>query len=1484
MPIMRSEPHSLASWRWMAFLLTTLTLTLVLTQAPAASAIGCTPISDFPAPPPNAPLPGSCFEGYDGNQVDPDAATPDAPAPANRLDWGSTEVLADAQRALDYTQAGGADSQFTQGMEEDPDTWKWGVGSLGSDKYNMISGYSYSEANTQDLMLALAFVRESNNGTSWLAFELNQKLPGYRTEPLVGAVPAQTLDVPTRSAGDLLITYSVSNNNSPKPVIGLCKWLGNENGGVWTNMSGVPVASNCPPLSASVAQADLNGADIPANQNYLGSPAGLLQAGTFGEASINLTEAFKAAGGNPNTDDDCLSFGYMWAHSRSSEPITSAQQDFILPSDAISAANCAVEGTKWHDKNGNGLIDGTDEGLGGWTIFADYDNDGVLDPGEPSDVTSDGTDGRDPGAYSLVKLADGTYPIREVAQAGWQCTSPDPIDTDPTAADPTSPALCATEVDMTGAVIDGVDFLNFDAQPSISLDKTAVLVAAGADPVAGDKITYSFEITNTGNVALDGVDLDDALVGKDNATCEKTALAVGEKANCTADYTLTQADVDAGKVDNLADACGDSPQNVEVCDPDDTSTPLPAAPSISLDKTGVLVAAGANPVAGDKITYSFEITNTGNVTLDGVDLDDALVGKDNATCEKTVLAPGEKADCTADYTLTQADVDAGKVDNLADACGDSPANVEVCDPDDTSTPLPADPKIDLEKTGVLVAAGAAPVAGDKITYTFEITNTGNVTLSGVDLDDALVGKANAACDKTTLAPGDKTSCTADYTLTQADVDAGKVDNAADACGDSPKGVEVCDDDSTSTPLPAAPKIDLEKFATLNLGGDGLQAGDTITYEFVITNTGNVTLDGVDLDDSLLGLTNVVCNAVTVLAPGAKTTCTQDYTLTQADVDAGKVDNLADACGDSPKDVEVCDDDSTSTPLDPDAGIQLEKTAVLSAPVAPKPGDKITYTFEIENVGNVTLDGTDLDDALVGKDNAVCGTATLAPGAKTSCTADYTLTQADIDSGAVTNIADACGDTPADVEVCDDDTTTTPLPAAPSIDLKKTGVLNAPAAPKAGDTITYTFVITNTGNVTLSGADLDDALVGFSDATCGATSLASGAATNCTANYTLTQDDIDAGSVTNVADVCADPPVGGEVCDDDTTTTPLNPTRGILVEKDGPATAYHGDKVTYTFLVSNAGNVTLTSVKATDDKCAPVEGPVAFVKGDDDNRLEVGEQWRYTCTTTIGAHAGGEANPVVNTVTASGVDPQGTTLTDTDTHSLLILHPAVQIEKTGPATANAGDRVAFTLVVTNPGDVPLTGQTLSVVDSKCDAPPQLVAKKRGAADDATPDTLDPGDSWAYTCSVPTAIGEASITNVASVTGEDPNKIKVSDDDDATVTLQQPKIAVLPAVVDPGAARVSGPSKCVSKAFTSRVTGKRIKKVVWTIDGKKVKTFTSKTGEARQTSLKVNPNKYGKGVHRLQARITFASNSGTAARTLRLTFQQCAKQIIAPKFTG
>jgi hypothetical protein len=241
-----------------------------------------------------------------------------------------------------------------------------------------------------------------------------------------------------------------------------------------------------------------------------------------------------------------------------------------------------------------------------------------------------------------------------------------------------------------------------------------------------------------------------------------------------------------------------------------------------------------------------------------------------------------------------------------------------------------------------------------------------------------------------------------------------------------------------------------------------------------------------------------------------------------------------------------------------------------------------------------------------------------------------------------------------------------------------------------------------------------------------------------------------------------------------------------------------------------------------------------------------------------------------TVDATNDDPE------TDTAGTLCA--AVDIEKTGPASATVGDVLNYVLTITNPGVVSFPAANVVVTDPKCSQPPVL----QGKGTDATPDSFDPGDTWTYTCSAATT-GQpvGTFVNRAIVTGTTPGGKTVTDLDDFPTELVAQ--AVLPEQVIPGTARLTGPSGCVKQAFNATVRGSQIAKVTFFVDGKKRKTITATAGQ-RAFQFKVRPNALGRGVHRVTARVEFATASQTATRTLRLSFQRCARQVVTPRFTG
>ena len=225
-------------------------------------------------------------------------------------------------------------------------------------------------------------------------------------------------------------------------------------------------------------------------------------------------------------------------------------------------------------------------------------------------------------------------------------------------------------------------------------------------------------------------------------------------------------------------------------------------------------------------------------------------------------------------------------------------------------------------------------------------------------------------------------------------------------------------------------------------------------------------------------------------------------------------------------------------------------------------------------------------------------------------------------------------------------------------------------------------------------------------------------------------------------------------------------------------------------------------------------------------------------------------------------------------------PRIAIDKSGPANATAGDLLPYTIVVTNPGEEAFAADAVVVTDPQCTTLPALQVKNTGGGVDSSPDTLDPGDSWVYTCSGQTQAGQTSFVNQACVDATDQFGRNVDACDDVTTVLAQQQ--VLGDQPIPGQARLAGRSGCVAKVFYATVRGRQIDKVVFRIDGKKRATLTRADSRGRYR-LRVNPKAFKPGSHLLVARTTFVEDSGTAPKTMRLRFQRCVKRT-APAFTG
>ncbi|GAB3605106.1 hypothetical protein GCM10027413_05150 [Conyzicola nivalis] len=703
------------------------------------------------------------------------------------------------------------------------------------------------------------------------------------------------------------------------------------------------------------------------------------------------------------------------------------------------------------------------------------------------------------------------------------------------------------------------------ASPGLPTDLSIVKTGPAA-LIAGDTATYTLTVTNNGPGNSSGFVVNDTVpapltnVTSPDAACTVTGNAVqciGGRlvAGATVTYTIT-ASIPANIASGVANTATVTSNEQDPTPGNNTSTTTAGLPGIGIVKNaGTPVDVNGNGLtdAGDTIQYTFDVTNTGQVPLTGVAVNDPKVGA--VTCPQTSLAVGATETCsaTAAYTITPADVTTGAVDNTATVTGTTPdGDVITSTPSTTSTPTTAAaPGITIVKSA---SGPASYTAGEVVTYTFVVTNTGNVPLNTVTVDETAFtgtgGSPAITCPATTIAVGTQLVCTATYTLTAADVNAGTVTNSATATG-TPTGSTT---PITSTPstvtIPITPAPALTVLKTVSPSVVAL-AGQTVEYSFRVTNIGNVTLTGVTIDETAFtgsGTVSAIDCPVTTLASGQFTTCTATYTVTQADVDAGgTVSNTATAVGTPPTGPAVTSTPSTAV-VTPTQSPALTVVKTADATVA-EVGQVVTYSFRVTNTGNLTITDPEVAEGTFtgsGDLSAIaCPAGSLAPGDDVTCTATYTVTQADIDSGAISNTATVAGTTPGGGTTDPSDPSTVIVPTDPESALTVVKTADRQTVTAVGQIVTYSFRVTNTGTATITdpavteGAFSGSGTLSPLECAPGSSPLAPDASFVCTATYTVVAADLEAGNLTNTATVSGTTPGGGPITSVPSTATVTN---------------------------------------------------------------------------------------------------------------------------------------------------------------------------------------------------------------------------------------------------------------------------------------------------------------------------------------------------------
>ena len=838
--------------------------------------------------------------------------------------------------------------------------------------------------------------------------------------------------------------------------------------------------------------------------------------------------------------------------------------------------------------------------------------------------------------------------------------------------------------------------------PALAVTKTASPLVYTA---AGQTITYTYTVTNTGNVTLANVILTDDKIDEASqptmADCNVAALDPGDSTECTASYIVTATDFASGSITNVATAAGsykDAPVNAN-------ATATVNAAKLTLEKSASPTIYEA---AGTLINYSFMVTNTGLVDLTTLAINDPTLTAlgVTVTCPTTTLAAGAYTTCTASYTTTATDfANLKTLVNTASATGSASGTTVTSNTDDATViaQAPAEPIVNSMTITKSASPTSYSAAGVVITYTFTVTNTGEGTINDIIVTDNVLGVVSGCA--TTLAAGASTTCTKTYTTTQADLDADKtLLNTATVKGTPAEGIWQEPQPSALVSVDAIPAtaLNIDKQAiTLNYN----EVGDVINYTYTVTNNSNITLASLVVTDNKIA--QVVCSP-TVLAPTAVATCTGSYITTQEDVDAGSVVNLANATAQTPQNTAVNSAQTEETvPAEQRKSLSLDKTSDPKAYT--QIGEVIKYEFIVTNTGNTTLKGPfSISDPTVTGITCPSTPTSLTPGAALTCTASYSITQADMDKGQVSNTATASGGGVTSNE----DTNIITTQKLPSLTLKKTFTKFEDATTDAGtesagiitvgDKLFYDIVVTNSGNVTLTTPILvNDPLTGLTNKECAA-SLAPKATCAVSVTYIVTKTDASNGSITNTAIATS----GDSSADGSATvfvTSPAEKIANITLVKtmvsyddlDKSESVTLNDKLYYKIVVTNTGQVDLTGLVISDpvititaNTCTSTLKIGASCAVEGFHLVSDADVSKSKVENTAVAKANELASEVrSNTlVTAVGIKKiSGINLTKSQTNY-------DDLDKSESVTLN--DKLYYKIVVTNTGQVDLTGLVIS----------------------------------------------------------------------------------------------------------------------------------------------------------------------------------------------
>ncbi|HEX9984262.1 MAG TPA: DUF11 domain-containing protein [Thermoanaerobaculia bacterium] len=722
-------------------------------------------------------------------------------------------------------------------------------------------------------------------------------------------------------------------------------------------------------------------------------------------------------------------------------------------------------------------------------------------------------------------------------------------------------------------------------------------------------------------------------------------------------------------------------------------------------------------------------------------------------CTIAVLPSGSVATFTFVFNIPPTTAPSTFFTNIAQVSSQSldPNDENNVAPAVTSTPAAAEGDVFVDKQATATAAGP----GTEVSFQLTIGNAGPDAAENVTMTDILPGDLTfvslnqtsgpvLSCTTPAVGAGGTITCTtaslatgaiATFTLTAA-IPAGTPSGTTytnTVTVDATNDPNDENDSSTATITVSSADVSIDKS-----GPATAFVGENVNYTLTVTNSGPDAATDVQLIDTIPAGTTFVsitrtsgptasCTAPPVactiaLLPNGQTAV---FSLVVHVDQTGTLTNSVTVATES-FDSDLSDNsDSVETLASADADLAVTK----SGPTTAVAGTNVTYTLGVTNNGPSPATGVALSDPIPAGTTFVSITQTSGPtftcnssvnctiaslDAADTATFDLVLAVSPGSTGNVVNTATATSTTPDDTPANNSDTETTAVTSSADLAVTKDGPLSA----TAGTNVTYTIGVTNSGPSTAATVTLTDAVpagttfVSFNQLTgpaftCDTTVVCTIAtlapATPATFELVVSVPPTATGPVVNTATITSATTDPVPANNTDTVTTAIGASADLAVTKSGPASATAGSNVTYTIGVSNSGPSTAATVTLTD----AVPAGTTFVSFNQLTGPVFACDNTVVCTIATLAPAAtatfelvvsippSVTAPVVNTATISSTTPDAAPANNTATVTTAVGATAdLVVTKSGPASANAGTDITYTLSIANNGPSDATNVVLS----------------------------------------------------------------------------------------------------------------------------------------------------------------------------------------------